>query len=196
MDHDVFDNVARQAAGGSSRRGLVRAGLGALGLTGLGLLTIDETDAKNKKRNRNKKRCKGDRPLKCGKGCCPAEFPNCCEFTQQANVSVAFSCTPPSFTCCSVTTGGGACPAGATCCPPTQNPRAVYGGCAAAGETCCPANSTGIACPAGALCSVNNACPVGYTFDFVPGCCIPDVAGRVASESRSRSTPRFIMKAR
>jgi len=70
MDLDVFDAVARHPTDGSSRRQLVRASLGALGLTGRGL-AVSAGKAGGKKKRKKKKRCKAERPERCGKGCCP-----------------------------------------------------------------------------------------------------------------------------
>ena len=209
MDLDVFDDVARQAADGSSRRSLVRAGLGALGLTGLGLAALaSDADAggkgKGKNKGKKKKRCKGERPNKCGQGCCPANYPNCCEWAGEPNPAFAFSCAPSNNVCCPVSQGGGSCEAGEKCCPPTLTNQ--FGSCAEAADVCCPANSKGSSCPAsapvccdfdccptGSVCAVNGAC--SGDFNLEGECCVPDNS-RTGSVSKSRGTPRFVLPVR
>jgi hypothetical protein len=59
MDGENFDALVQRVHGGSSRRGFVRAGLGALAASALGVLgisEINETEAARKSRKRRKPR--------------------------------------------------------------------------------------------------------------------------------------------
>ena len=197
MDLDVFDDVARQAAVGSSRRSLVRAGLGALGLTGLGLATLSaDADAGGKgkgkkKKGKKAKRCKSDRPVKCGPGCCPSSYPNCCEYADNPNPETRFECNPANYTCCQ--TGQGSCPPNTKCCGPTAG--SFNGSCAPTAATCCPASSQGEWCEAGETCSDGNGdCPDGTSSSGF-GCCAPD-GGSARSAGRAGGAERFRMPAR
>ena len=200
MDLDVFDDVARQAAEGSSRRSLVRAGLGALGLTGLGLVALSaDADAggkgKGKKKGKKKKRCKAERPITCGSGCCPSQYPQCCESASDPNQATRFDCNPSTYTCCSVSLGGGSCPPNTKCCGPTAAEDNEFGTCAPTAATCCPASSKGDWCPAGETCVDSSGnCPAGTTESGF-GCCEPD-GGSGRTGTRSGGAERFRMKAR
>ena len=213
MDLDVFDDVARQAADGSSRRSLVRAGLGALGLTGLGLLTTPDDAAAKKKKGKKKKRCKGERPVTCGQGCCPSQYPNCCESASDPNAATRNSCNPASYTCCSISLGGGSCPPNTKCCGPTAAEFNEFGSCAPTSAVCCPADTKtdwcttefpvcciDDCCLSGEVCAdAEGNCPAG-TSQTSPGCCELDAAPRSASRAaradRSGGAQRFRMKAR
>lgn len=215
MDGDAFDNVVRNAVSGVDRRLVVRTGLGALGAAGLGMLVAgsDGTDAKKKRRKRKKKpRCKSDRPVVCGDGCCPSQYPQCCESASDPNPANRYSCNPPSYTCCTTAEGGGSCSSDAKCCSPTAMPGNEFGSCAPkTSSVCCPANTFFDWCPtdfptccredccaAGeSCCDAGGNCPDG--FECLGDCCIAvaRLAERhAARSSRERGSARFVMKAR
>ena len=161
-----------------------RAGLGSLGLAGLGLLVAgSDVDAKKKKKKKKKKpaRCTSTRPITCGPGCCPSSLPTCCESGYEPNPDLAYSCNPTNVQCCPAELGGGTCLKTQTCCGPTLD---SYGDCADPDEVCCPANSYGDTCPktapvccqfdccpTGNVCPTNGVCPSGFTLNG--DCCEP-----------------------
>jgi hypothetical protein len=214
LDGNAFDSVVREAVSGTSRRGLVRAGLGGLGLSGLGLLMAkNDGAASSKKRRKKKKRCKSDRPVKCGGGCCPSQYPQCCESASNPDPSTRYSCNPTSYTCCSTADGGGSCPTDTKCCPPTAMVGNEFGSCAPkADSVCCPANTLYDWCPTDlpiccnqdccadgeACCDAEGNCPDG--FECVGDCCVI-VAGLAGRRAGARSQQphgrsRFVMPAR
>lgn len=213
MDGEHFDGVVRHAFSGANRRSVVRAGLGALGITSLGLLASDDNAEAGKKKKKKKKRCKGERPNKCGQGCCPAQYPQCCESAGDPNPATRNSCNPASYTCCSVSQGGGSCPADTKCCGPTAATFNPFGSCAPTDALCCPADTKmdwcttelpvccdDACCLTGEVCAAANGdCPAGTT-ETAFGCCEPDGAGRVAPRAahadRTGGAQRFRMKAR
>jgi hypothetical protein len=190
LDGDAFDGVVRDVVAGTSRRQLVHTGLGGLGLLGLGSLISggDRADARRKRRRKKKKkkdRCTSDRPVVCGEGCCPAQYPQCCESASNPNQATRYSCNPPSYTCCTTAEGGGSCPTDAKCCPPTAMPGNEFGSCAPkSGSVCCPANTLYDWCPTDfptccnedccadseTCCDAGGNCPDG--FECLGNCCV------------------------
>jgi hypothetical protein len=129
MDGDTFDALVQRALGNESRRGVLRAGIGALAasaLTAFGLNGAEEAQAKKHKKKGNKKKkkkkpykpsaayntCLAEVPLLCsmagcasrdqspGCGACYADVEVCC---QQALISKGADCacinTLPGFFC-------------------------------------------------------------------------------------------------
>ena len=208
MESERFDALVRGTYEGTTRRGVVGVGVGALAASALGLIGLrSEVDAKKKKK---KKRCKGDRPVKCGKGCCPEAYSQCCDDAFQASNS--FTCNPPDFTCCPLDQGGGSCPSDEPqCCPATtQDP---YGSCAEADATCCTSEEGGGSCPADTVCCSNlflSCCPgaadcceidddCDVDAECIDGCCEALVARSAARSGRSTKragVSRFYKKAK
>src|SRR5690348_10191215 len=114
MESEKFDALVRNVQDAASRRGVLRAGIGAVVLSVL--TRFDQAEAKKhmseamrrhlavakKKHNHKKKKkkkpvqCTGSTPVTCGTGCCVAEFPTCCPdaFTHDS------VCVPSGFQCC------------------------------------------------------------------------------------------------
>lgn len=141
MEHETFDELTRQLKQGmGTRRGVVRLLAGSVLATAgihLGLASGASVSAKRKKK-RSTGRCRGAFPVNCP---APAGDP-------------LGRCYPRGAICCSRTYGGGACPSGQTCCPPSLvHPE---GNCATPTDRCCPASAGGGSCP-----------------DFAPVCCAP-----------------------
>ena len=164
MESERFDALIRETYEGATRRGVVRVGAGALVASALGMLGLASgADAKKK----HKKRCKGKRPVKCGRrGCCPEAYSQCCDDAFYAKNG--HSCNPTDYTCCPLDQGGGSCsPDAPQCCPATT--QSPYGSCTEADAICCTSDEGGFACSAGTIC-----CPVT---DINPsGACCPDAA--------------------
>jgi hypothetical protein len=216
LDGDAFDSLSRNVVSGASRRDLVRISLGGLGLAGLGLLITggDDVDAKKRRKKKKKKaRCKSDRPVVCGEGCCPSQYPQCCESASNPNQATRYTCNPPSYTCCSAAEGGGSCPTDAKCCPPTAMPGNEFGSCAPKAEAvCCPANTLYDWCQTDfpvccnedccladeTCCDAQGSCPDG--FECLGDCCVAleALAERtVAARShRASGGARFVESAR
>lgn len=217
VDGDAFDSVVRDAVSAGSRRQVVRTGLGGLGLASLGLLTAGSEGAEAKKKRRKKKkkkqRCTSDRPVACGNGCCPSQYPQCCESASNPNPDTRNSCNPPTFTCCTAADGGGSCPTDTKCCPPTAMVGNEFGSCAPkTGTVCCPANTLFDWCPSDlptccdadccaadeTCCDAGGNCPDG--FECLGSCCIAvaRVSQRQAATRKGRGTGggRFVMSAR
>lgn len=191
MESQQFDTLARRVVNASSRRGVVQAGVGALAAVALAAFgggQLDEAEAKgnhhhrhhHKKKRKKNRRCPSTRPVTCGPGCCPSEFPQCCEDADEPNPDFAFECAPSTANCCPVSQGGGFCVgAESKCCPPTS--QAPFGNCAEQAGTCCPSELGGFTCPAvEPVCCLNNpndpfsgfCCPAGQScgpnFSCVP----------------------------
>jgi hypothetical protein len=207
VESEKFDALIRQTYAAATRRGVVRVGLGALAASALGTLgPVLDADAKKKKKHK-KKRCKGERPVKCGNGCCPSVFSQCCEdATEPTNF---FTCNPADFTCCPVEDGGGSCPSFLPqCCPPTIFDP--FGTCALETDVCCTSDTGSGTCPQEfpVCCLIDpedpesgNCCGAGQTCcqidDDCQGtdvcdsnCCVPEVAVTAAGMSRSAKGSR------
>ena len=145
MDGKIFDVLVARSFGDASRRRLLRGGLGALTVAGLGLAglsTIEDTQAaKRGRRGRRGKRgkrgpvgpsgsdgadgqtvtCASGQTI-CGPGCCSSSYPVCCDYPPSA---IGVSCNEASNTCCgtgfSNKRNGGACPTGVDCCHATSD---------------------------------------------------------------------------
>ncbi len=213
MESKKFDILVRDTFEVASRRSVVQVGVGALAasaLVTLGLRSHD-AEAKNKKK---KKRCKGNRPVKCGKGCCQSNFSQCCgDASDPAN---SRTCNPTDFTCCPLADGGGSCPTfQSQCCPPTE--FEPFGSCAGDTATCCTTEQGGGACPedrpvccildccedGATCCGPDGACPDGFVceLDGEEGfCCVPEAlaAAKAAPDSKGRKVhrQRFMKKAK
>jgi hypothetical protein len=114
--------------------------------------------------------CPADRPITCGLGCCPNNFPQCCATPAafgSPGEATGSTCAPNTSRCCTVANGGGACDSPTPqCCPPTnQQPR---GSCAAVDATCCNSAQGGGSCPA----PFSQCCPVTPNFP-IGSCCRP-----------------------
>jgi hypothetical protein len=220
MESEKFDALIRKLNADESRRGVARAGLSAVAssvLVSLGL-HVDDAAAKKKKNKKKKNKgvaaaiCSGARPITCGSGCCPPNFPTCCQNFFFANSPD--TCNPPGAVCCPTTGGftGGSC-GGALgddhtkCCPAT--PLDPFGDCAEPGATCCngtPAEGGGHCDPPDTKCCANDCClpnqsccgpagpgqcPVGTTCDGGPGdCCVPTMMLQAERVSRSVRSSR------
>jgi hypothetical protein len=167
VESEQFDALVRETYEGATRRGVVGVGVGALAVSALGVLGLrGEADAKKKKK---KKGCKGDRPVKCGGGCCSENYPQCCD---DAYLTSGKGCNPAGFTCCPLENGGGSCsPNFPLCCPAV--PEAPYGYCCPTGNDCC---------------ETDDDCEIGVT--CVAGCCGLLVAESAAKSSRSAMRSR------
>jgi hypothetical protein len=217
MDSDRFDALIRGIGEGASRRGVVRAGIGAMALTALVTLglRIDDTEAKGRKKKKKKKRkknkgvatatCSGARPITCGSGCCPPNLPKCCQDLFFA--ASPDTCNPNSLNCCP--NGLGSCgPEFTKCCPATaQDPN---GACTNTGGTCCPTALGGLPCDApfsvcclddpadlesGYCCGTGETCcqkdpdcETGEECDF--GCCVPTVMREAPGAARQARIPQ------
>jgi hypothetical protein len=157
----------------------------------------------------------------CGTGCCPSTYSKCCNADLADNPPGTLTCNPTAFSCCSADLGGGSCPGGNTCCPPSRT--SAFGSCADntekcctveqgggtcdADETCCPPNPAN-ASDSGSCCGVGEACCIGGQTNCgagkecsgdagESGCCV-DAAPRIAPgmHRRRSGTERFHMVAR
>jgi hypothetical protein len=152
VDGQRFDDVLRRAVGDGSRRGLLRAGVGALAASALGLVGLgasEDAAAKKKKKKTQPQTCAADRPIACGDGCCTTAYPQCCDDAQATSGKV---CAPGNATCCPLAQGGGFCLPGQLCCPPT--PMTPFGACCLGGNACCVTTAN---CPMGSIC-VGSCC--------------------------------------
>ena len=190
MDPTQFDRLTQGLTVGLSRRGTLRALLGA---GALGLSAVHDSEAKKKKKGEKKRKkksppprnvcltvggttiCPSDR-ICCdsqhstGGGCAPLGFPVCCLSDMFAH--------PAGTTCCDSPFSGnlGVCdhPGYPHCCPPS-----ISGCCEAGFPVCCnDPEDGGYCCPLGTIC-----CPEDPT-----GCC-PAQAAELGAESVA-SAPR------
>jgi hypothetical protein len=189
MESQQFDTLDRHVVRASSRRGMVQVGvsvLAAIALAAFGGNQDDVSLAKGRhhkhhhKHKKNKKRCPSSLPVTCGVGCCPSEFPLCCQNATQPNPDLAFDCAPSSASCCPVSQGGGYCSGieSKCCAPTTQEP---FGNCTEPAGTCCSSALGGFTCPASepVCCPPNPSsdpfssycCPAGQTCGPTPFSC-------------------------
>jgi hypothetical protein len=141
MEGKRFDRFAQFLIYGPTRRTAVRllSGSALAGAVGQIGLTFGSAKGKSKKKKQRKPhRCQG-------------AFPITCSPTPDNPAGI---CYPNGSVCCSSADGGGACPNGAPCCPPSV--AYPTGSCAEAGTQCCSAAAGGGFCP-----------------QFAPGCCPP-----------------------
>jgi hypothetical protein len=141
MDDKRFDQILRNIGDSATRRAAMRlvSGSALAGVVGQLGLTIGEAKGKKKKKTKKQAhRCGGAYPITC------SPTPD----------NPAGICFPNGSVCCSSQDGGGACPNGAGCCPPSV--AYPTGSCAAAGTQCCSADAGG-----------------GYCPQYAPSCCPP-----------------------
>jgi hypothetical protein len=189
MDPTQFDRLTQGLAVRLSRRGTLRALLGA---GALGLSAVHDSEAKKKKKGKKKKKKKSappgnmcltvggaticppdriccDSQRSTGGGCAPLGFPVCCLSDMFAH--------PAGTTCCDSPFSGnlGVCdhPGYPHCCPPS-----IPGCCEAGFPVCCnDPEDGGYCCPLGTIC-----CPEDPT-----GCC-PAQATELGAESVASAT--------
>jgi hypothetical protein len=137
-----FDQLAQFVSDSATRRTAVKllSGSAIAGAVGQLGLSLSSAKGKSKKKKQHKKshRCGGAFPITC------SPTPN----------NPAGICFPNGTVCCSAADGGGGCPNGAPCCPPSV--AFPVGSCAEAGTQCCAASAGGGFCP-----------------QFAPTCCPP-----------------------
>jgi hypothetical protein len=184
VESEKFDALIRKLHDDGSRRGAVRAGLGALAASVLAALGSreDDTEAKGGKKKKKKKRkrnkgvataiCSGARPITCGSGCCPSNLPKCCQDFFFAGSPD--TCNASNSNCCP--NGFGSCQGEFNkCCPPTtQRP---FGTCTDALGTCCPSSLGGGSCDSDepVCCIEDPADPFsGYCCNSGETCCQKD----------------------
>lgn len=144
MESEQFDRLVRGAAG-ASRRGVLRAGIGAVAATALVAIGVGPTGTDARRRRRKRLVCLNGQTLQVGnrkrflrrgatKGACEPPSP-----------------PPPPATCPAnrpVTCGDGCCPTEySLCCEETTSSTDTHS-CNPPASNCCPASQGGGSCPA------------------------------------------------
>ena len=122
MDMQRFDHIATTLASGHTRRGVLHIiGATAFSIGGIGLLAVDDGDARRKKRkNKKNKGKKDDRCFKAGDRCsfddqcCPKTTNRICEIPHGASNSDKACCGGEGAVCGGVNSDGDAI--GPFCC--------------------------------------------------------------------------------
>jgi hypothetical protein len=207
MESNKFDALARRAVGeDSSRRGVLRAGIGALAASAMavvGLSAADDAAADKKKNGKNHQRDAATRRRHRTTVICylgetlevkkdkvnqkfPGHQPGACICQAPTPVSCGLGCCAADFPLCCPNPSFGSSPgqtAGSTCAPITSRccpPNQGGGACDSPTPQCCPPTNQqprGFCAPVDAVC-----CPSNLGGSFCPApftkCCPPLTAAR------------------
>ena len=189
MDADKFDALMHQVLDDASRRGVIRAGIGALSALALMIIELGGGNDAAADSGRCKKRCgecqrceKGkcrrtSRGKRCKSGKCRPKgngTPCACGTCQSGFCALTPPTSPP--TCPperpAACPNGGCCPSAfPLCCP--ASPRTTGATCNAAGRTCCPEERGGGSCGSNRpqCCPPTDQAPAGSCARSTDICC-------------------------